>query len=265
MTPHAASEDVIREIERRVCEQLRDWPCEWQGYHWPEYTLQHTYRVRDLAVEMGRREGADAFVLEAAALLHDIGKPLGDDHAARGAREAGKILADLDVDLIEQAAITSAVETHIGLAGERDPIENRILADADYLDANFGLIAVWRYITIRGHRRDPLLTQTQEMSAWLAKRRPTIEQLTTQGGRAIAAARYQRMVGFCDRLREEHEAGQPGGNVFLWQAFTDHAQAVKKPDVHASIGEVETKCSAAQGSAVQMFVQEIRAEIAGRL
>jgi len=265
MEQNASTCEVIQELERRVGERLADWPSEWQGYHWPGYTLQHTYRVRDLAVEMGHQEGADTFVLAAAGLLHDIAKPLGDDHAAQGAREAEGILAGLGVDLIEQAAIASAIETHVGLAGDQDAIENRILADADYLDANFGLIAVWRYITIRGHRRDPLGVQAQEMGSWLTKRRPTIDQLSTQGGRAIAAARYQRMVGFCDRLREEHEAGEPGVNMYLWQTFTDSVQALDRPDVRVSTQKAQETCDTEHAEAVRMFVSEITAEIAGRL
>ncbi|NOZ20092.1 MAG: HD domain-containing protein [Planctomycetes bacterium] len=256
---------MMQELERCACERLAGWPSEWQGYHWPGYTLQHTYRVRDLALVMGSREGGDTFVLEAAGLLHDIAKPQGDDHAARGAQEAQNILADLGIDLIEQEAIASAVETHVGLAGDRDPIENRILADADYIDANFGLIAVWRYITIRGHRRDPLETQTPEMGAWLAKRRPTIDQLSTQGGRAIAAARYQRMVAFCDRLRDEHKAGKAGASMFLWQIFTDDARALERPDVRVSIERAQEACGAGCAEAVQTFVSGITAEVAGRL
>lgn len=262
MTQSACSHDVIRELDRRVAERLVNWPTEWQGYHWPGYTLDHTYRVRNLSLDMGRRTGADAFVLDAAALLHDIAKPAGDDHAAVGARESEGILKELGVGERERAAICSAVATHVGLAGEQDPIENRILADADYIDANFGLIAVWRYITIRGHRRDPLDVQVREMESWLAKRVDAVARLGCELGRTIGAARYERMTTFCSRLGAEHNADKAGPHVWLWQAFTDGAE---RPDVQGTIEQVESSRCLPDGEVIRTVMSELRSEISGLL
>jgi len=78
----------------------------------------HVERVRALAKHIARAEGADSFVVEAAALLHDVSR--GEEmrrgggfcHAEHGAEEAGKILARLgcDEDFIGQ--VTHCIRTH---------------------------------------------------------------------------------------------------------------------------------------------------------
>lgn len=254
--------EILSQIQGKINDRLAGWPAEWQGYHWPGYSLEHTYRVRSLALQMGKVEGANPFILDAAALLHDVAKPLGEDHAAVGAREAEGILGGLGVGPEECRAICSAIKTHIGLAGPQDPIENRILSDADYIDANFGLIAVWRYITIRGHRRDPLAMQVREMTSWLEKRRGASDRLATRTGREIGAARYDRMVGFCRALGAEHERGETGTNTGLWHVFTRTAE---RPDIQASLKEVESATARGDGATARTFVSEITAEIQGQL
>jgi len=262
MGKSVSSDAVLREIQQRIEERLSNWPEQWQGYHWPGYTLQHTYRVRDLALTLGGHEHADAFVLEAAALLHDIAKPSGDDHALKGAEEAERILLGMGLDKATCSAISSAVATHVGTAGEEDPVENRILADADYIDANFGLIAVWRYITIRGHRRDPLAVQVAEMGSWLEKRSGAVAELGMVSGREVGADRFARMRRFCSGLGKEHEAGRAGPRTWLWQRFTDGAEL---PDVQASIEGLESADGLSEDATVRTFVSELRSEISGRL
>ena len=44
------------------------------GWSWRHYYLNHTLRVRALALELGKREGADPDVVAFAATLHDITK-----------------------------------------------------------------------------------------------------------------------------------------------------------------------------------------------
>lgn len=89
--------NIVPELERIIRDRLIGWPPDWEGYHWPGYTYEHTLRVRDLALTLAERERADPDVVLLAALLHDIRKDSGRDHAEVGANEAGRILKDLGV------------------------------------------------------------------------------------------------------------------------------------------------------------------------
>ena len=80
--------EVVERIEKAAigCHQG-------QGHH----GFEHTLRVRDLAIKIGKAEGADLEIAEAAALLHDIGRAKEDAgeigcHAEFGAEEAKNIL-----------------------------------------------------------------------------------------------------------------------------------------------------------------------------
>src|SRR5690348_9185641 len=54
----------------------------------------HAFRVRDLAIRIAQAIGADTEVVQAAALLHDIGHGSGRmEHAQRGASLAADLLS----------------------------------------------------------------------------------------------------------------------------------------------------------------------------
>lgn len=123
--------ELIATLERLVETELSDWPDEWTGFTWPGYTYEHTLRVRGLGVTIAHRSGADCRVVELAALLHDIGKPLGEPHSETGANRADLILSDLGVDDATRRAVCSIIRSHLDKdAG--DPAEALALYDADF-------------------------------------------------------------------------------------------------------------------------------------
>ena len=79
---------LFQELLNLAKETFSLWNQRWIGYSWRSYYYTHTVRVRNLALEIGRRENADLKVVECASLLHDItkkydGKILSDDSGAR--------------------------------------------------------------------------------------------------------------------------------------------------------------------------------------
>jgi len=91
--------------------------------------LDHAERVRQIAEDIGRREGADLDVLRVAALLHDIGVPIDRErHYEIGARLARGILAQLGFTEDEIEPIAHAIEAHSRYGGP-DPqtLEAQIL------------------------------------------------------------------------------------------------------------------------------------------
>ncbi|HEC89293.1 MAG TPA: TIGR00295 family protein [Thermoplasmatales archaeon] len=107
-----------------------------------ERVIQHCKAVRDLAVKIAEKAGADIQLVEVGSLLHDLGrcKTHGIDHAVEGARIARKLgLPDKVVNIIERhigAGLTPEVAKKLGLP-ERDytprTLEEKIVCHADNL------------------------------------------------------------------------------------------------------------------------------------
>jgi putative nucleotidyltransferase with HDIG domain len=110
------------------------------------HDFQHVARVRHWALQIAKCEGyADRDVVEATALLHDIGLATVTDrrqHAAVGADQATQYLLQLHYFTPHQiTTIAEAIRAHSGLSG--GGVLGAILRDADMLDL-FGAIGIMR-------------------------------------------------------------------------------------------------------------------------
>jgi uncharacterized protein len=121
----------------------------------------HAFRVCDLAIRIAQAVGADAEVVHAAALLHDIGHVSGRaEHAQRGASLAADLLSSCGFPGDKVRAVTSCIEHHHWLPGRAgDPhsptVEYQAFADADRLDA-LGAIGIARTFAFGGAHRRPI-------------------------------------------------------------------------------------------------------------
>lgn len=124
---------------------------EGSGHDW-----WHIYRVWNLAKLIGRDEHADLFVVELAALLHDIA----DWKFHDGDEEIGPILArewlekqKVDEKVIEQACdiISGMSFKGAGVATRLKTMEGQVVQDADRLDA-LGAIGIARCFAYGGHK-----------------------------------------------------------------------------------------------------------------
>jgi uncharacterized protein len=120
----------------------------------------HIERVRNVALHLGREEEADLFIVELAALLHDVAdwKFAGGDSAAgpRAAREwlVGLSVPEATIDrvcrIIAELSFKGA-----GVATPMSSLEGQIVQDADRLDA-IGAIGVARTFAYGGHKGQPM-------------------------------------------------------------------------------------------------------------
>jgi uncharacterized protein len=143
----------IAELEAEVHRHLRDEPS---GHdHW------HAFRVRDLGVRIADAIGADREVVQASALLHDIGHGTGrPEHAERGANLATAILSACGFPPDKVSAVTACIEHHHWLPSRAgDPqvptMEYQAFADADRLDA-LGAVGIARAFAFGGAHGRPI-------------------------------------------------------------------------------------------------------------
>jgi len=190
------------------------------------HSFEHVLRVWRLAERIGHAEGADMEVLQAAALLHDVGRGeqsrSGRCHAEVGAELARAILAGQPPGKVE--AVARAIAEH-RFRGSAIPstVEAQVLYDADKLDA-IGAIGVARAYAIAGARRQHLWTEVDPSYAqrapeegkddlenaghtpvheYLFKLSKLAARMCTATGRQLAQQRHAYMTEFFERLAQE--------------------------------------------------------------
>ncbi|HBI14893.1 MAG TPA: phosphohydrolase [Desulfobulbaceae bacterium] len=198
-------------ISRRYCEEEG-------GSHGPD----HTDRVFQLALSLGRVLGARMDILAAAALLHDIGRRFESEskgevcHAQKGAELAQTILADLGFAAADIEAITHCIRSHRFRSREApQSLEAKILFDADKLDS-IGAIGIGRAFLFAGkigarlHDAEIDHSRTHAYSCedtayreFQVKMSRVREQMRTVPGRRLADMRHRFMEIFFDELNRE--------------------------------------------------------------
>lgn len=183
---------------------------------------EHTERVYNLAVHIGKKEGADFETVALAALLHDIARKEEDssagkiDHAVKGALMAKEILEKHGVlqDKIEK--ICHCIQAHRYRNGlEPQTIEAKVLYDADKLDS-MGAIGIGRSFSFAGHigakvhNKDADIENTKPYSAddtawreYMVKGRHLKDKMLTAEGRRMAEDRHNFMEIFFNRINKE--------------------------------------------------------------
>lgn len=184
----------------------------------------HTERVWKTAIFICEKEKADTFIVELAALLHDIADAKfhnGDEEI--GPQKAGKFLQDIGVDAaiiahVQQIIRTMSFKASLSEVGFISK-EKEIVQDADRLDA-IGAIGIARTFNYGGFKNrllydpevKPRLNQTK--GEYKNSTAPTInhfyekllllkDKMNTETGKKIAAERHQFMLNFLEQFYKE--------------------------------------------------------------
>jgi uncharacterized protein len=184
------------------------------------HDFDHVLRVVALADRIAQAEGANPEIVQAAALLHDIGLDEGRaEHEASAARRAAEILREQGYPEDFCRAVAHAIESHRFRSGPApQTLEARVLFDADKLDA-IGAIGVARAFAFGAHRGQKLWgvvppdyadqpagadprqhTAVHEFHVKLSKIK---DRLFTATGKQIAADRHAFMIKFYAQLDQE--------------------------------------------------------------
>ncbi len=182
----------------------------------------HILRVRNLALSIGKMEGADLFIVEMAALLHDV-----DDWKLRVGltrkHRAKEWLLDngIEPEIINKICDVIYKVSFKG-ANVNTPVTNPECAavqDADRLDA-IGAIGIARTFAYGGSRGrsiyDPDVPPVlhNDFEEYKNSKAPTInhfyekllllkDRMQTKSGRAMAEQRHEFMVDFLDQFYSE--------------------------------------------------------------
>lgn len=147
--------EIIKKTEEFAKKKMKGDP----GHDW-----SHVNRVRKLALHIGKKEKVDLFVVELAALLHDIADYKfykGDEKI--GGKIAGQWLRKLKVDEKIIKRITYIID-EIAFRGAKvkytmETLEGKVVQDSDKLDA-MGAIGVARTFSYGGHFNVPMYVPT---------------------------------------------------------------------------------------------------------
>ena len=207
-------ETLIKETEIFVKSILGD---DSSGHDW-----WHIYRVRILSLRIAKSEGADLFLVELAALLHDIDdwKLAGD---GAGELKAKKWLQNCGVDNLIIERIITIIDgvsfKGAGINTSTKDQECKVLQDADRLDA-MGAIGIARTFAYGGSRGrgiyDPEIIPVMHSNFENYKKSsaPTInhfyekllllkDQMQTKTGKILAEKRHEFMLSFLDQFYAE--------------------------------------------------------------
>jgi len=209
-------EEIIRKTAEYVRATLEG---EASGHDW-----WHAYRVWKVAQTIGKQEGADLFVVELAALLHDIADwKFHDGDETVGPQKARTWLTSLHVqkDIIDH--VCEIIETvsfkGAGVATPMRTLEGKVVQDADRLDA-IGAIGIGRCFAFGGSKGrlmyDPqqkvLLHESAEsykkndstsLNHFYEKLFLVKDRINTKTARDIAQQRHEYMKVFVKRFLDE--------------------------------------------------------------
>lgn len=209
---------IIQEIEKKVKKKLID---EGTGHDW-----WHAVRTRDMAKRIGKKEGTDLFIVELAALLHDIADwKFHNGKVGAGIKLVQEWLSECEVDPGTIEKVCNIVENvsfkgaHVG--DKLTTIEGKVVQDADRLDA-MGAMGIARTFAYGGSvnrviydpNKKPTLHKNFEdykdsvspsINHFYEKLLLLKDRLHTKTAKEIGQGRHECMENFLERFYQEWE------------------------------------------------------------
>jgi uncharacterized protein len=166
------------------------------------HSYEHTDRVVKIATILAEKEKADLEVVQTAALLHDIGRAIGEPHNETGASLAGDILKQIPCYSQEKISKIAKIILHhpIAYRNKLATLEEKIVWDADKIDL-LGVIGIARVFHWLGKK--PFETA---VGTCFQELKPIYKSLNTPAAQEIAKQRYRRTITCLSALNKELSA-----------------------------------------------------------
>jgi len=183
----------------------------------------HVYRVWQNALAICQHEKADAFIVQLAALLHDLDDWKFNDSADETPHRAKGWLDSLPLDPSITDAVCNIIK-HIsykgaGVDNKMDSLEGFIVQDADRLDA-IGAIGIARAFAYGGFANRPLYnpdsppqlhasfeeyknSKSDTINHFYEKLLLLKDRMNTPTAKRIAEQRHEVMLKFLDQFNKE--------------------------------------------------------------
>ena len=160
---------------------------------------EHVERVYKLSTMIAEKEGADVELCQVGAILHDLGRVIGEPHNLTGRGRAKVLLRGMSYPSAKIDCVLRIVEHH-GLSGgdKLESIEEKIVWDADKLDS-IGAIGIARAFHMRGETGLMFHDFTWFKEATIIR----FERLNTDTAKEIGKLRIEYMALFFENLKNE--------------------------------------------------------------
>jgi uncharacterized protein len=211
--------EIIQKTEQFVRTLLEN---DASGHDW-----WHIERVRRMSITLAKKEGADEFIVEMAALLHDVADEKIAGSEEQGIRKINEWLHQLPLSNEEQEhiiEIIASISFKGGNGKKPHTLEGRIVQDADRLDAigAIGIARTFMYAGNRGHMMyDPALPYREIMTKeeYRYGRSTAInhfdekllklkELMNTESAKQMAIERHQFIERFLQQFFKEWDGQQ---------------------------------------------------------
>ncbi|MCB9358321.1 HD domain-containing protein [Candidatus Woesearchaeota archaeon] len=190
----------MNEEQNKVIEMAKEFAREKLGKDCTGHDYWHTIRVLNNSIKISEREGGEQFIIQLAAILHDIG-----DHKFENDTNIVKNwLKENDVEEIEK--IMHIIENVSFKKGTKiESKEGMIVQDADRLDA-IGAIGISRVFATGVHFKRPIYDPENEKNSiqhFYDKLLKLKDLMNTSAGKEMALSRHKYMEEFLQRFYEE--------------------------------------------------------------
>jgi uncharacterized protein len=184
-------QSLIEELERVVKDKMS--PLEGTAH-----SYEHVDRVVKIAVLLAKKEKADRELVQVAAILHDVGRGIGQPHNETGAKLASEILNNLQYPPEKTKKVARIVLLHdIGSESKLRSLEEKIVWDADKIDL-LGAVGIARGFHWCGKQSfDSAVKLAFEIYT------PIYDLLNTKSARELAEKRNKETLSFLSALTKE--------------------------------------------------------------
>ena len=162
------------------------------------HSFEHVRRVVQIATFLAEKEKADIELVQAGALLHDVGWTVGQPHNETGAKLAGEILRELGYPEEKSVKVVRIVLCHpIDFRSKLETLEEKVVWDADKIDL-LGALGIARGFHWYGKKPfDATVKTSFEVYA------PIYGMLNTATAKRIAKKRNEITMAFLSALENE--------------------------------------------------------------